>query len=209
MELAQEMLEITSEAELEEFLGKLVQPSRPGRQLLHEVRRRQGDRRVLRNVAKTALPMVGSALGSFVAPGIGTAIGGQARLDGLQAPRGRGARDDGRGRGRVRSRPPLRPLGRRHRPQRPCAHRTACHRAPSPARRPCRRPAAMRRPCCGPGHGRPDLAVARRRRAPRRRYAGYPRYGYGPAAVRPTGPCTWGRQAKATKTSKVAARGRR
>lgn len=32
---------------------------------------------VLRNVAKTALPVVGSALGSFVAPGLGTAIGGK------------------------------------------------------------------------------------------------------------------------------------
>lgn len=73
MELASELLEITNEQELEEFLGGIVKAagnflgSGTGKALSG----------VLRDVAKTALPVVGGALGSFVAPGIGTAIGSQ------------------------------------------------------------------------------------------------------------------------------------
>lgn len=77
MELTAELLEITSEEELEEFLGNLVKgvakkvggfiKSPIGQQLTG----------VLKNVAKKALPIAGSALGSFIAPGIGTAIGGK------------------------------------------------------------------------------------------------------------------------------------
>jgi hypothetical protein len=77
LELAHELLEITNEAELEEFLGKLVRGVARGASsfMKSSVGRAVGG--VLRNVAKTALPMVGSALGSFVAPGIGTALGGK------------------------------------------------------------------------------------------------------------------------------------
>lgn len=77
MELAQELLEITTEAELEEFLGKLVRrvARGAGSFMRSGIGRAVGG--VLRNVAKTALPMVGSALGSMVAPGLGTAIGGK------------------------------------------------------------------------------------------------------------------------------------
>ena len=77
LELAQELLEITNEAELEEFLGKLVRGVARGASsfMKSSVGRAVGG--VLRSVAKTALPMVGSALGSFVAPGIGTALGGK------------------------------------------------------------------------------------------------------------------------------------
>jgi len=77
MELAQELLEVGNEAELEEFLGKLVRGVARGASAFMKsgVGRAVGG--VLRNVAKTALPMVGSALGSFVAPGIGTALGGK------------------------------------------------------------------------------------------------------------------------------------
>jgi hypothetical protein len=77
LELAHELLEITNEAELEEFLGKLVRRVARGASsfMKSSVGRAVGG--VLRSVAKTALPMVGSALGSFVAPGLGTAIGGQ------------------------------------------------------------------------------------------------------------------------------------
>lgn len=77
MELVQELLEITNEAELEEFLGKLVRSV--GKAASGFIRSPIGKALggVLRNVAKTALPMVGSAIGSFVAPGIGTAIGGK------------------------------------------------------------------------------------------------------------------------------------
>lgn len=77
LELAQELMEITSEEELEEFLGKLVrQVSRGARAFMRSgIGKAVGG--VLRNVAKTALPVVGSALGTFVAPGLGTAIGGK------------------------------------------------------------------------------------------------------------------------------------
>lgn len=77
MELAQELLEITSEAELEEFLGKLVRGVAKGARSFMRSGVGKAVGGVLRNVAKTALPMVGSAIGTFVAPGIGTAIGGQ------------------------------------------------------------------------------------------------------------------------------------
>jgi uncharacterized protein YdbL (DUF1318 family) len=71
MEMAAELLGVSSEQELDHFLGGLfkkvtsfIPPS---------VRGALGG--VLKNVAKAALPMVGSALGSVV-PGVGTAIGG-------------------------------------------------------------------------------------------------------------------------------------
>ncbi|MDZ5663458.1 hypothetical protein SFC79_16920 [Nocardioides sp. S-58] len=77
LELAQELLEITNEAELEEFLGKLVRGVARGASSFMKSGVGKAVGGVLRNVAKTALPMVGSALGSFVAPGLGTAIGGK------------------------------------------------------------------------------------------------------------------------------------
>jgi uncharacterized protein (DUF697 family) len=75
--LAQELLEITNEAQLEQFLGKLVRSvGRAASGIIKSpIGRALGG--VLKNVAKTALPMVGSAIGSFVAPGIGTALGGK------------------------------------------------------------------------------------------------------------------------------------
>ena len=72
-ELAYELLSVSTEAELEEFLGKLVKGV--GKFMKSGVGKAIGG--VLRGVAKTALPMVGSALGSLVLPGVGTAIGGQ------------------------------------------------------------------------------------------------------------------------------------
>jgi uncharacterized protein (DUF697 family) len=77
MELVNELLEITSEAELEQFLGKLVRSVGKAASgfIKSPIGKALGG--VLRNVAKTALPMVGSALGSFVAPGLGTALGGK------------------------------------------------------------------------------------------------------------------------------------
>lgn len=71
--LAHELLAVTNEEELEEFLGKLVKGA--GKFLKSKVGKTVTG--VLRGVAKTALPMVGSALGSFVLPGVGTAIGGK------------------------------------------------------------------------------------------------------------------------------------
>ena len=77
LELAHELLEITNEAELEEFLGKLVRGVARGAGSFMKSSVGKAVGGVLRSVAKTALPMVGSALGSFVAPGIGTALGGK------------------------------------------------------------------------------------------------------------------------------------
>jgi uncharacterized protein (DUF697 family) len=74
MELAGQLLEVSSEAELEEFLGNLVKRATRGVKKL--ARSGVGKALVggLKNVAKTALPMAGGALGSFV-PGVGTALG--------------------------------------------------------------------------------------------------------------------------------------
>jgi hypothetical protein len=72
-ELAAELLEITNEQELDRFIGNLVKSV--GQFARSGVGKAIGG--VLKNIAKTALPVVGSAIGSFVAPGIGTAIGGK------------------------------------------------------------------------------------------------------------------------------------
>jgi uncharacterized protein (DUF697 family) len=75
MELAAELLEISSEEELEQFLGSLVKRAvrGVGRFVKSPIGRALGG--VLKSVAKKALPVVGGALGSMVAPGLGTAIG--------------------------------------------------------------------------------------------------------------------------------------
>ena len=70
-ELAAELLEITSEQELEQFLGNIFKSV--GGFIRSPVGRALGG--VLKNVAKKALPVVGGALGSMVAPGIGTTVG--------------------------------------------------------------------------------------------------------------------------------------
>jgi uncharacterized protein (DUF697 family) len=71
MELAAELLSVTNEAELEQFLGGLIKKA--ARFVKNPVGRALGG--VLKGIAKKALPVVGGALGSFVAPGVGTAIG--------------------------------------------------------------------------------------------------------------------------------------
>jgi hypothetical protein len=71
MELAADLLEITDEAELDQFIGKIFKGV--GKFFKGGIGRKLGG--LLKGVAKTALPMVGGALGSFVAPGVGTALG--------------------------------------------------------------------------------------------------------------------------------------
>jgi uncharacterized protein (DUF697 family) len=73
--LASELLEVSDEEELEQFLGNLFKKVSKGVGgfLRSGVGRSLGG--ILKNVAKTALPVVGGAIGSFVAPGIGTALG--------------------------------------------------------------------------------------------------------------------------------------
>jgi uncharacterized protein (DUF697 family) len=71
VQLASELLEVSSEEELEQFLGGLIK--KVGGFIRGPVGQALGG--VLKSVAKKALPVVGGALGSFVAPGVGTAIG--------------------------------------------------------------------------------------------------------------------------------------
>jgi len=71
MELAAELLEVSSEAEIDQFLGKIFK--KVGRFVRHVARPLGG---VLKGIAKKALPFVGGALGSFIPiPGVGTAVG--------------------------------------------------------------------------------------------------------------------------------------
>lgn len=71
MELAAELLSVTSDRELEQFLGGLIKKA--GKFIKSPVGKALGG--VLKGIAKKALPVVGGAIGSFVAPGVGTAIG--------------------------------------------------------------------------------------------------------------------------------------
>jgi hypothetical protein len=73
MELAAELLSVTNEEELEQFLGKLFKKaagfikSPIGQQLISKVK----------GLAKKALPILGSTLGNVIAPGVGGVIGGK------------------------------------------------------------------------------------------------------------------------------------
>jgi hypothetical protein len=90
-ELAMELLSVSSEEELDRFLGKLVRGAWKGLKkvgrFVGRVAKPLGG--VLRGVAKAALPFVGGALGSFIPiPGVGTMIGravGQAVSSALEA----------------------------------------------------------------------------------------------------------------------------
>ncbi|MFI6015239.1 hypothetical protein ACIBAG_41805 [Streptomyces sp. NPDC051243] len=75
IQLASELLEITTEAELEEFLGPLLQ--RIGRGVGGFLKSRVGRALggALKGIARFALPLAGKALGSVV-PGLGTIAGG-------------------------------------------------------------------------------------------------------------------------------------
>jgi hypothetical protein len=75
MELASQLFEITSEEELDQFIGKLLKKAWRGiKKVGGKIIRPIGN--VLRGVAKAALPFVGGALGSFIPiPGVGTALG--------------------------------------------------------------------------------------------------------------------------------------
>lgn len=75
MEFAADLLELTDEAELDQFIGKLFKrvARGAGKFFKSGIGRSLGG--ILKGVAKTTLPMAGGALGSLVAPGIGTALG--------------------------------------------------------------------------------------------------------------------------------------
>lgn len=89
MEFASDLLEVTDDDELEEFLGKLIK--RAGRTLGRFVRSPTGRSlgRALKGIAKTALPAFGRAFGTMVPPGFDTSMGGvlgqsAGRLFGLE-----------------------------------------------------------------------------------------------------------------------------
>jgi len=77
MELAAQLLEATSEEELDQFFGKLIRRVASGVRgaIKSPIGRALGG--VLKNVAKTALPMAGAAVGNVLLPGVGGAIGGK------------------------------------------------------------------------------------------------------------------------------------
>lgn len=81
MELAMELLNVSSEEELDQFLGNVFKSAWKGIKkagsAVSKVAGPLGS--VLKGVAKTALPFVGGALGSMIPiPGVGTAIGSMA-----------------------------------------------------------------------------------------------------------------------------------
>jgi hypothetical protein len=75
MELAAELLEVTTEQELDHFLGDLIKKagSAVGQFVSSPVGRAIGG--VLKTAAKTALPVAGGALGAFVGGPLGARIG--------------------------------------------------------------------------------------------------------------------------------------
>jgi hypothetical protein len=73
MELAAELLSVTNEAELDQFLGKLIRKaggfvsSALGPELIGQIK----------GLAKKALPILGTAVGNMVVPGVGGVVGGK------------------------------------------------------------------------------------------------------------------------------------
>lgn len=85
MELAAEFLEVTDDAELEQFLGRLVRRAgrrlrKAGRRVRRSLRGRVGRtlRRGLRRVAKRGLRFAGRAVGGAFGGPVGAAVGGAA-----------------------------------------------------------------------------------------------------------------------------------
>ncbi|SAL70212.1 hypothetical protein AWB74_04105 [Caballeronia arvi] len=77
MELAAELLAVSNEQEMEQFLGGLIKSV--GRAATNFAKSSAGKALggILRSAAKSALPIVGSALGNFIVPGAGGMIGGK------------------------------------------------------------------------------------------------------------------------------------
>lgn len=76
-QLASELLAVSSEDELDQFLGDFLKGAarKIGKVINSPVGRALGG--ILKNVAKKALPIAGTALGNLIVPGIGGAIGGK------------------------------------------------------------------------------------------------------------------------------------
>lgn len=89
IELASELLGVSNEQELEQFLGNLVRTvgGAAGRFASSDTGRALGG--ILRDAARQALPVVGGAVGQWIQPGTGRAIGANiatqaGRLFGLE-----------------------------------------------------------------------------------------------------------------------------
>ena len=79
MELASELLSIQSEAELDQFLGKLFKKAVGAVKNFAKSGVGKALGGALKGIAKKALPLAGGALGSFIPiPGVGTALGAAA-----------------------------------------------------------------------------------------------------------------------------------
>ncbi|MGE5347951.1 MAG: hypothetical protein ACM3NP_01610 [Actinomycetota bacterium] len=76
MELASELLSVSNEDELDNFLGKLFRKAAGGIRGLFRPGTGNALGGMLKGVAKKVLPLAGSAIGSAFFPGVGTAIGG-------------------------------------------------------------------------------------------------------------------------------------
>ncbi|NBD09387.1 MULTISPECIES: hypothetical protein [Corallococcus] len=76
-ELASELLEVSNEQELDQFLGNIIKKvgSAVGKVVKSPLGKQLGG--MLKGLARQALPMVGSALGNLVVPGVGGAVGGK------------------------------------------------------------------------------------------------------------------------------------
>jgi uncharacterized protein (DUF697 family) len=75
LELASELLEVTSEAELEQFLGNVFKKVASGVGSFMKSSTGKALGGILKSVAKKALPLAAGALGNLVAPGVGGMIG--------------------------------------------------------------------------------------------------------------------------------------
>lgn len=78
IDLASELLSVSSDQEIDQFLGKLFKQAWRGiKRVAPGIVRPLGG--ILKGVAKSALPLVGGALGSLIPiPGVGTALGAAA-----------------------------------------------------------------------------------------------------------------------------------
>lgn len=77
MELAAELLSVSNEAELDQFIGKLFKKAGRaiGKIVKSPIGRTLGG--IVKGAAKSALPMLGGAVGNFILPGVGGAVGSQ------------------------------------------------------------------------------------------------------------------------------------
>jgi len=76
-ELASELLEVGNEAELEQFLGKLIKKAAGAAKNFARSSAGRAIGGFLKSAAKKALPIAGTALGNMIVPGLGGAIGGK------------------------------------------------------------------------------------------------------------------------------------